>query len=92
MDKKYGINLICAIIFSILYFNYIADYINEVTSSKYISGGLYFIIIGVWGFMINNILLKIVFLYKYPKLINITLILIGLIIIIYSLFYFHLQI
>jgi hypothetical protein len=87
MDKKYGINLICAIIFSILYFIFITNYINEVTSSKYISGGLYFIIIGVWGLMINNILLKIGFLYKYPKLINIILIVIGLIIIVGNFFY-----
>ena len=84
MDTKYLINLIIFVLYSVLHFSVISNFINEIAGGKNISVGIFFVLAGVWGLYINTFLLKIFFFKENQKLINGLLIIVGVILIVYA--------
>ena len=83
MDKKFGINLFFYVIFFGTYL-LLYDNIKKMIGVE-ITGGILFLITGIWGLVINELLLKIFFFSKYKKVINIILVTLGTGLIIYGL-------
>lgn len=84
MNKKVFANYIFSIIFSFLYFSIFCHYINKITGTGNISIGIFVVIIGIWGYLANQILVKIFIFQKHPKILNSILIIIGIFLLFYK--------
>ena len=84
MDTKAITNYILSIIFSLLYLCIFSHYINKISGTGNVSIGLFVVIIGIWGFVANQILVKIFIFEKHPRIINSILIIIGILLLFYK--------
>ncbi len=83
--NKFGVHLLLFIIFAFVYYYFIHGYIEKIVPNDLpVSPGILFTISGIWGFAIDDVLLKLPCPKGKSKWVNIPLMLVGLSLLIYS--------